>query len=401
MAKIIFLLIDGLGDKPSPQTPLKLAKKKNIDKLLKQSFLAQFYPIEKEKWPKLASSSITGLANLWILGYKPSPEEVKRGPLEALGSDVDYKNGELALRVDFAAVDENLIVIDRRAGRNIFGLYELERAINSLSFEIPFHFHRSYGHRGILIFKKKLSPYISDSDPYQAGLKVRKIKPLKNDPLSQKTAKLLNKFLKETHYLLNNHPLNIFRSEKMGVPKANYLLTREAGNRLPKLKNFFKRFGFKRGLVIAENGAVKGGCLLAGFEALTIFEIENINKRYLFIKKSILNNFDKYDIIYIHLKEADESAHDKNPDKKRSYFEFFDKWLGGLIKILPQKTIFVITGDHLTDSNTGKHLYGPLPLLIINHRYPNKPNEFSELEATKTKLKIKPEELWLTLKNQI
>ena len=119
MARVIFFLIDGLGD-PGTITPLKLAKKPNINKLLKDSFLANFEIFEKNEWPKEGYASLTGLANLKILGYKKV--KVKRGPLEALGSDIDFENGNLALRVDFATVDKNLKVIDRRAGRNIFGL---------------------------------------------------------------------------------------------------------------------------------------------------------------------------------------------------------------------------------------------------------------------------------------
>lgn len=388
MARVIFLLIDGLADKASSKTPLKLAQKPNIQKLLKKSFLAEFYPLTKKDWPKFGSASITGLANLNILGYQISPQEVKRGPLEAIGSDIDYQNGELALRVDFATVDENLRVIDRRAGRNIFGFYEFEKAINALNFEIPFHFHRTYGHRAVLIFKTKLSPWISDSDPLKTDAKVKKIKPLKNDSLSKKTAKIVQKFLDETHYLLDNHPFNNLRKER-GILKANYLLTREAGNSLPKLKKCFKN-----SLVIAENGVVKGGCLLAGFEALTLPEIENLNQRYQFLKKAIIDNFPKYNLIYLHLKEADEASHDKNFQKKKEFFEFFDKWLNSLIKNLPKETIFVITGDHITSAQTGKHLYGPLPILIINHPTPNQPKEFSELEAKKKKIKIEPKELW-------
>lgn len=390
MARVIFFLIDGLADKASLSTPLKSAKKPNIEKYLKKSLLGELVTLEK--WPKIASSSITGLANLSILGYKVN-EKIKRGPLEAIGSEINYNPGELALRVDFGTVNENFIVIDRRAGRNTFGLFELEREINSLKFKIPFKFYRTYGHRGVLIFKEKLSAHISDSDPLKINAKVKKIKALKNDSLSKKTAKLVQEFLNNTHYLLNSHPVNNLR-EKQGLLKANYLLTREAGNFLPKIKNFFKKTKFKNGLVIAENGVVKGGCLLAGFKSLTLPEIDNLNKRYLFIKNSILKNFKKYDLIYVHLKEADEASHDKNFKKKKEFFEFFDKWIGNLFKDLPNKTIYVITGDHITDTGTGKHLKGPVPILLINYPKPNKIYEFSEIAAKKTKFKIKPQKLW-------
>ncbi len=395
--KIIFFLIDGLADPLSEKTPLKLAKKPRLNnELLNKSFLCQFYPLKKENWPKYGSSSATGLANLGILGYDLKPEKIKRGPLEALGLGINYKKGELALRVDFATVNNNLIVIDRRAGRETFGLTDLERAINALLFPEPFHFHRTYGHRGVLIFRKKLSQYISDADPYETNKKVKKIRPLKNNYLSLKTAKIVQDFLDKTFYLLNNHPINNLRQKK-GMLKANYLLSREAGNSLPKLKNFFKKFNLKNGLVIAENGAVKATCLLAGFKSFTLPEIKSFQKRYSLIKKTILEYYYKYSLVYVHLKEADEASHDKNFQKKKEYFEFFDNWLYSLMKSLPSQTIIVITGDHITNSYTGKHLYGPLPLLIINHPKPNNMKEFAEIEAKNSKITFLPEELWKNL----
>jgi 2,3-bisphosphoglycerate-independent phosphoglycerate mutase len=389
MARVIFFLIDGLGD-PGINTPLKLAKKPNINGLLKNSFLANFEIFNRKEWPQKGYASLTGLANLKILGYKNL--KVKRGPLEAIGSDIDFENGNLALRVDFATVDKNLKVIDRRAGRNTFGLSELERAINEILFDIPFHFHRTYGHRGVLIFKDRLSPFVSDSDPLEKNKKVKKIKALKKDSLTKKTAEIVQKFLESAHYVLESHPVNKER-EKRKILKANYLLTREAGNSLPKLENFFKKYNLTNGLVIAENGVVKGGCKLAGFDALTLPEIENIKQRYNFYQKGIFENFNKYDLIYLHLKEADEASHDKNFKKKKEFFEFFDSWFVKIYKKFPQVK-YVITGDHLTNTKTGKHTFGNLPILIINHKEKNHPKEFSEIEAKKKKIKLKPENLW-------
>lgn len=395
MARIIFFLIDGFSDLPKKETPLRLAKKKFLESLKERIWLGKFLPLEKKYWPKYGERSITGLANLGILGYKINPERLKRGPLEAVGSEIEFKNGELALRVDFASVDENLKVIDRRSGRDIFGLETLARDINHQIFDVPFHFHRSYGHRGVLIFKSRLSPFISDSDPYKNGLRVKKIKPLKKDKLSKKTAEIVWQFLLQTHYLLKNHRVNQKRIER-GLLPANFLLSREGGNKILKLKNFFQRFKIKNGLVIAENGVVKGGCLLAGFKAITLPEIENLNQRYDFYEKKIKENFENFELIYVHLKEADEASHDKKPEKKKEFFEFFDKWLA---KIYNPQTVYIITGDHITDSKLGKHLWGYLPLIIINHPlFKNYPQEISELEAYKNK-EIKPVELWRKIKS--
>jgi 2,3-bisphosphoglycerate-independent phosphoglycerate mutase len=400
MARILFFIIDGFADKPQKFTPLRLAKKEFLEKLLKEKSLSlyRFLPLEKNYWPKLGQRSVTGLANLGILGYKIKPEKFKRGPFEALGSDIDYKEGKLALRVDFASVNENLIVLDRRAGRNTYGLDRLTNEINNFKFEVPFKFYHTYGHRGVLIFEKNLSEKISDSDPYERNRKVKKIKPLSKDKKSVYTAKILWKFLLLTHEILNKSSVNKERIKK-GLLPANFLLTREAGNKFPKLKNFFKINKIKNGLVIAENGALKGGCKLVGFDSLTLPEIENLEERYKFYFEKILENLKNYDLLYIHIKEADEASHDKNFQKKKEFFEFFDNWFEKLFLEIKKEEdpLFVITGDHITDTKTGKHLWGPLPLILIKSKEAkNEPKEISELESLKFPL-IKPKKLWRML----
>jgi 2,3-bisphosphoglycerate-independent phosphoglycerate mutase len=70
MTRILFFIIDGFADKPQKITPLRLAKKEFLEKLLKEKSLSlyRFLPLEKNYWPKLGQRSVTGLANLGILG---------------------------------------------------------------------------------------------------------------------------------------------------------------------------------------------------------------------------------------------------------------------------------------------------------------------------------------------
>jgi len=89
-----------------------------------------------------------------------------------------------------------------------------------------------------------------------------------------------------------------------------------------------------------------------------------------------------YQVVYIHLKKADEAAHDKDFKKKKYFFERFDMIFQNIYTDHPED-IFVITGDHITSTKTGKHHFGPVPLLIINSSIKNNPKEFSEFEALK------------------
>jgi 2,3-bisphosphoglycerate-independent phosphoglycerate mutase len=387
MKRIIFFLIDGLADFPKDNTPLRSANKKINLNFLNYSHLSYIYPISKEYWPLKGKYSVSGLANFHLLGYKIKPEKFKRGPYEALGSNCYYKNGWLAFRANFSYVNDKLIVIDRRAGRNYLGLKKIAQEINEIKFEIPFIFCHTAGHRGVLIFKKKLSQEISDNDPYKNLKKVKKIRSTSNKKQAIKTADIINDFLNKLHFKLNNSKINKIRIKK-NIPPANYLLIREGGNKLLKVKNFFRKYKLKNGVVCATSGVDKGICISLGFKKFDLDFPKDEKEEIKNIYEAVIKNYHSYQFIYLHLKKADEFSHDKLFQKKENFFVLLFKLLNKLVKIY-KDDIFVISGDHITDTQSGLHRYGPVPLLIINSNLRNNPNEFSEKEAIKKGLFFK------------
>ena len=398
--RITFFLIDGLADNPEKNTPLSVAYKPFLKAIFKESnsFLTYIYPLRKENWPKEGEFSVSGLANLGILGYNVQPKDFKRGPYEALGSLFPYRNGWLAFRANFATVDKNLKVLDRRCGRNTFGLDVLEKEINKIKFPIKFAFLRTAGHRGVLIFKKRLSPNLKSNDPFKIGVRVKKILPLSKDRKTIKTAEILNQFIQKVYEVLESHPINIER-EKKKIPKANILLLREGGIKILKLKNFFKRYEIKNGVVLGTKGVDLGTCISVGFKPIVLSESKSIDEELNIILKAIKSIDKKINLMYIHIKKADEASHDKNFEKKKEFFEKFDLFLR---KIYNKEIIFVITGDHITSVKTGKHHFGKVPLLILNSSLDNKPEDFNEISAIKKGLMFKNnKDLWNFLSNDI
>ncbi|MEM5873138.1 MAG: hypothetical protein QXV63_02830, partial [Candidatus Aenigmatarchaeota archaeon] len=194
------------------------------------------------------------------------------------------------------------------------------------------------------------------------------------------------------------HEINKKRRE-MGLLEVNYLLTREAGNKLPRISNFFKRYRFRNGIVISENGVIKGSCKIAGFDSLTVEEME-LENQFKFIFEKALELRKKYQIIYMHIKGADEAAHDKNCEKKKNIIEKIDEYIGYLLNNVNfENSALIITGDHITDCITGKHEYGFVPILIYSEKIRGtKAKNFSEIDAYKSKKEFRPKNLWSFLK---
>jgi len=374
--KTIFLLIDGLSDEIyNNKTPLSEAKKPNIDDLLKKSFVSKLRIFDK--WDSSLEKSASHKALLKIFGYEI---EVGRGLLEAIGNNMSFENGNLALRGNFSTVENN-IVKDRRASRNIFRLDELLKEVNeNLKNKFLFEIKRGYVHRIALVLKGEHSKNIETND-VNVGEKIKRILPL--DSSSVKTAKILQDFIDKSSEILSKSEHNRER-EKIGLEKANYLMLRDPENKMPKMKKHFN----KKCLAIVENGAVKGCCILAGFDILNVPEI--IDNKYKideektidFIFSKIIENLEKYKLIFAHIKSTDVAAHDKNFDLKKSYIEKIDDWIGEL----KEKNIkIVITTDHSTSCITGKHVFGEVPLLIYNVKNPSKIKRFDEIEIQKQK----------------
>ncbi|MEM5827987.1 MAG: hypothetical protein QW197_00555 [Candidatus Aenigmatarchaeota archaeon] len=398
LENIFFILVDGLADLKRKDTPLKLAIKPNISSILSKSIVTKFWPLTEKTWPKSGYASVSQYANFSILGYNVSKLYIKRGVIEAIGSDLEYKNGWLAIRVDFGSVDENLIVKDRRVGRNVYGLDKLVEDFNKIDFEVPFILKRTYGHRGVLIFKEKLSDEITNSDPLENGKRVNFVLPTSKKLSAKKSAQIVQKLLEKFYVFAKNHPINKKRKE-LGLLEANYLLTREAGNKLPKIPNFFKKWKFRNGVVIAENGVIKGSCKVAGFDAINVEEMD-LENQFDFIFKKALELRKKYQIIYMHIKGADEAAHDKDCKRKKEVIEMLDKYVGYLLNNANfENSALVITGDHITDCNSGKHEFGFVPILIYSEKIKgNNMKNFSEIDASKSKKEFYPKDLWSFLK---
>ena len=170
--KLIYVVIDGMGDLPIEElgnkTPLEAAETPNMDFLAKRGKTGMMYTVGKGIAPE------SDVAVISILGYDPYKYSTGRGILEAVGAGAVVKDGDLALRCNFATLTDENRIVDRRVGRNLTTKEagELSKAINKkVTLElhpVDFRFMSTIGHRGVLVIHNKnnfLSSKITNTDP--------------------------------------------------------------------------------------------------------------------------------------------------------------------------------------------------------------------------------------------
>jgi len=384
--KIILVVIDGLGDEAIPglgkRTPLEAAKTPNLDFLANNGVCGQVKPFIFS-WQKYPTSDTCHLA---LFGYPPKKYYLGRGVYETAGIGMEMKEGDVAFRVNFGTVNQKLKVVDRRAGR-IENTESLIKALAGLELEgVRFLIKKSGGHRAGLILRSKnrklLSSKISDGDPKEIGLRVKKITSLDNSRGARFTANVLNKFLGKAHQILKNQPLNKKRI-KNGLLPANYLLIRGPG-KMRKTPPFSERYHLKPAF-IAAGGLYRGIARILGMTEIKVkgangLVSTNLKGKFWKAKKAVK----QYNFIFLHIKAADNLAEDGDFAAKKKFIEKIDKNLKEFKNI--KGVLIVITGDHSTCSLLKKHCNFPNPLLIYGAKNEGRKEGFSEKACQRGKL---------------
>ncbi|MBU0548856.1 MAG: 2,3-bisphosphoglycerate-independent phosphoglycerate mutase [Candidatus Omnitrophica bacterium] len=386
MKKILYVVLDGLGDLPIKEldnkTPLESAHTPNMDKLARRGKSGLVYPVDKGIAPE------SDIAVISLLGYDAHKYYTGRGPLESFAENLTVNPGDLALRVNFATVDsDGKTILDRRVGRNLTTeeAAMLAKEINSkvkLS-SATFEFKNTIGHRGVLVIRakdKKLSGWITNTDPAYAregifGVAKEKFENLvavssampgeENSPEAKEAARLLNEFTEKSHQVLSQAAINKKRAGEKKLP-ANVILSRDAGDRLPEFPSFKSLHNLSFGSFV-QMPVEKGIALLTGIEIVEVpLPSGDLEVDYSIWAKVALNKILEFDGLYVHIKGPDEPAHDGNFMEKKKIIELIDKFFFNplLRKINLSDVIIAVTADHSTVCKVKAHSADPVPLVV-------------------------------------
>ncbi len=392
MFRVILIVGDGMADRPvrdlGDRSPLEVAAKPNINRLAKKSVLGMWDPIS----PGVRPGSDT--SHLALFGYEPRRYYPGRGPFEALGVGADIRPGDVALRGNFATVNDDLVVIDRRAGRALPENQELVRYLNeNIGYVdgVEVKFYAATEHRVAVVLRGiGLSADVSDTDPHEVGAKVLPSKPTSKDEGAAKTAEILNRLTLMTYKLLKDHPLNKARVAK-GLPPANIVLLRGAGTMtyVPKLQER-EDLVLSRCLAVSATAMIKGVCKLVGFDVITPPGATggvdtNVMSKAEEVVKAYRNG---YDLIYLHVKGTDAASHDGDVKSKVKVIEELDKAVGYVVDNVDlTSTVIAITSDHTTPISVRDHTGDPVPVMIFSPELVGDGiSEFDERNARKGSL---------------
>ena len=408
MKNLFYVCIDGMGDRPNAElngkTPLEAASTPNLDGLARNGKVGLMYTVRKGVAPE------SDVAVISILGYDPFKYHTARGPIESYGSGLTVEEGDLALRCNFATIGEGNIILDRRAGRDVSNneAAELSKSINELvkleSHPATFQFKNTVGHRCVLVFKSKDGPFsgeISNTDSAYArvsGLGVAKAgaenRLMKCEPQDKKedsriSADLVNEFVEKSMSVLKDHQVNQLRIKK-GQKPANVILTRDAGNSLPKLFSLNERYGTNFAC-LADMPVEVGIGRLAGMDVVELPPPSKDIQADLELRTAKLREAMKaHNCFYIHIKGPDEPGHDGNAKLKKEIIEkidsfFFEK----LLRIIDiPNSVVCVTADHSTPCELKGHSDDPVPVLIAGNKIPGDGiRKFGERECAKGSLK--------------
>lgn len=345
--RILYLILDGLGGLPSEstgRTALDDADTPHLDDLARDSSCGLLEMVG----PGITPGS--GPGHLALFGYEPLRWRIGRGVLSALGIDFPLQAGDLAARVNFATLDADGNISDRRAGRIATDLSrrlcEKVRAAVSLDFDGELFFESESEHRAVLVLRGDgLSDDLPDSDPQTTGRPPVEV--TASQAGAEKSAALVRDFLRQAHAALADEA------------PANGLLLRglQCYEPLPSLE---QRFGL-RGLCLAEYPMYRGLSRLLGMEVAR--PPKGIEGLFSAVEAHWSDDFD---FCFMHVKGTDSAGEDGDHERKLGVIEAVDAQLPRLLSLRPD--VLVISGDHSTPSLMAAHSWHPVPVLLHAHR---------------------------------
>ena len=374
--RIVLLVLDGLGGLPHPdtgRTELESADTQNLDALAKRAALGLSLPVG------LGITPGSGPGHLALFGYDPVEYAVGRGVLSALGVGCEIRLGDIAVRLNFATLDADGRVLDRRAGRPSDA--ENRRLVAKLRDNVTapegvqVFFEPEKEHRAVLVLRGDgLEAELGDTDPQETGVPPLAVE-AKGEG-SRRAASILQGVLDGARAVLADEPA------------ANALLARgiDAYQAFPSFEERFRL----RANAIARYPMYLGVAKLVGMETNAIAPDDAGSVA------TLESTYDAFDFHFLHFKAMDSRGEDGDFEAKSRAIAAADALVPRIRALEPD--VLIVTGDHSTPSSLRAHSWHGVPLMIVSPwTRPSQSAEFGERACASGELGLVPAKELMTL----
>src|SRR5205823_1711509 len=238
-------------------------------------------------------------------------------------------------------------------------------------------------HRGVLLIRRDggpLSAEVTNTDPAygrEGALGVAKLtfedtvqecRPLpghETDEPAVAAAEITNEYLRQAFIVLDASEVNAKRRSVGSMP-GNMILTRDAGDHIPKPPSFRERYGAEWGCFV-EMPVERGISMVLGMGQVEVpmRGSGTYEKQYNAWAETALESIEEYDGLYIHIKGPDIPAHDGRYEDKLENIEAIDAaFFGLLLPELRRDALIAVTADHSTSCAKKAHTDDPVPLVV-------------------------------------
>ena len=362
--KIVLLVMDGLGGLPVPphnQTELEFARTPHLDELAQEGMTGMSVPVR----PGIEPGS--GPAHLSLFGYDPIVHEIGRGVLEALGIDFALTARDIAARGNFATVDADGIIMDRRAGRlptaecvRITAWLQEATGACLPGYEVTVLPVKDY--RFVLVIRGDgLGGQLTETDPGVTGQPSLPVTDRSGTPEGERSAALFNTWLATAREAIRDEPV------------ANSLNLRGLAQD-PGLPSFADLYGI-RAAAVAVYPMYRGVARLVGMTPVA-FTGETPADQI----RALRDHWPDFDYFFVHIKKTDSYGEDGDFAGKVSVIEQVDAAVAELKALKPD--VLIVTGDHSTPVALRSHSWHPVPTLLWGPAVrPDRARAFGEREC--------------------
>lgn len=339
--RMVLFVADGLGGlprEPGGPTELEAARTPHLDRLAAEGTVGLTIPVR----PGVPPGS--GPGHLALFGYDPVECQVGRGVLEALGVGFPLRPEDVAARGNFATLDPQGRVSDRRAGRLPSDeaaalcrrLQEEVRLEGAELFVWPVKEHRLL----VVLRGEGLDPSVQETDPLQEGKQPLAAVALR--PEAERAASLFREFVRQAGEVLRA------AERAQAVNLRGYA-------KLPDWPRWPELYGLRAG-AIAAYPMYRGVARLVGMEVLG--QPAGLEEELALLER----RWEDFDFFFIHFKDPDRKGEDGDFEGKVRAIEEADQAVGSILALAP--AVVAVTGDHSTPAAYRSHSWHPVPVVL-------------------------------------